>query len=176
MAYKKTDRIESFTNECLDYIHDFASDTIGGQGDYLEGSEGIKVSPLEQLFFIAFDTMKITEQIEPYIYCVYSTEIKCSNGKKYYPDFVFNVHHGFKTDENYGHLNLLVELDGHIWHEKTPNQVEKEKQRERDLVKDGYTILRYSGREVWRDPIKIVEEVHREYWKRIMKELDKKDG
>ena len=162
------DRIEKFTEECLDYIRDFVSDTLTDSYGYLEAMENKKISPIEKLFFIAYETLRFTGEIQEYEHLEYNSEIKCSNGKTYYPDFNFKVYHNSGDKKNYDNLKLLIELDGHIWHEKTPEQVEKEKQRERDLIKDGYTILRYSGREIWRDPMKIVRECIEEYWKRIL--------
>lgn len=55
---------------------------------------------------------------------------------------------------------VVVELDGHKWHEKTPEQVEKDKQRERYIVGQGYEVLRFSGREIVKDPEKCVQEAY----------------
>lgn len=55
---------------------------------------------------------------------------------------------------------VLVEIDGHIWHEKTPEQVEKDKQRERAIMAAGYRVVRFSAREVFRDPVKCVYEAN----------------
>lgn len=55
--------------------------------------------------------------------------------------------------------NVAIELDGH-WHEKNPEEVEKDKKRERFLIKEGWKVLRFSGREVVRDPQKCVEEAY----------------
>lgn len=54
---------------------------------------------------------------------------------------------------------IAVELDGHEFHEKTKAQVTKRNQRDRDLVAAGWTILRFSGSEFYRDPLGVVDEV-----------------
>lgn len=54
---------------------------------------------------------------------------------------------------------IVIELDGHQWHEKNPSQVEKDKQRERFIVSQGYKVYRFSGREVYRRPLECVSEV-----------------
>lgn len=53
---------------------------------------------------------------------------------------------------------VVVELDGHEWHERTPEQVERDHKRDRQLIACGYTVLRFSGREVIRDPRACAEE------------------
>lgn len=52
----------------------------------------------------------------------------------------------------------VVELDGHEWHERTPEQAERDHKRDRQLIAEGYTVLRFSGREVIRDPRACAEE------------------
>lgn len=47
-----------------------------------------------------------------------------------------------------GEFNLIIELDGHAWHEKTPRQGQRDKKRERALMDLGYELRRFSGREV----------------------------
>ncbi len=54
---------------------------------------------------------------------------------------------------------LAIEIDGH-WHEKTSEQVEKDKQRERFLIAQGYTVLRFSAREIFSDVQRCVEELY----------------
>lgn len=54
---------------------------------------------------------------------------------------------------------LIVEIDSYLWHGKTPYQFEKEKKRERDLMSQGYEIMRFSGREIIRDVAECVEQV-----------------
>ena len=43
---------------------------------------------------------------------------------------------------------VAIELDGHAWHEKSPDQVQRDKERERFLVSKGWTLIRFSGREI----------------------------
>lgn len=46
---------------------------------------------------------------------------------------------------------IAVECDGHNFHEKTKEQVARDKARERDLIFEGWTVLRFSGTEIHRD-------------------------
>lgn len=56
------------------------------------------------------------------------------------------------------HIITLIECDSFKYH-STPEQLEKEKIRERKLMKLGYPILRFSGREITRTPSKVAEEI-----------------
>lgn len=49
-------------------------------------------------------------------------------------------------------LRLVIECDGHEFHEKTKEQIAADKARERRLVAMGYYVLRFSGAEIWNDP------------------------
>ena len=53
----------------------------------------------------------------------------------------------------------IIECDGHDFHEKTKEQVEYDKKRERVFVSKGYKVLRYSGSELYRDFEKITNEL-----------------
>ena len=73
------------------------------------------------------------------------------NGTTYKIDFVVEAPNG--------EMKLAIELDGHDFHEKTKEQAARDRQRERTIVKQGYTIFRFTGSEVFRNPRKCVEEV-----------------
>lgn len=46
---------------------------------------------------------------------------------------------------------IIVEVDGHDYHERTPIQAQRDRSRDRYLTKRGATVLRFTGREVWQD-------------------------
>jgi len=54
---------------------------------------------------------------------------------------------------------MIIECDGHDFHERTADQAERDKSRDRELVAKGFTVLRYTGREIWRDPTAAAIEV-----------------
>lgn len=54
---------------------------------------------------------------------------------------------------------LLIELDSYLWHGSTPEQYTKEKERERVLFNEGYKVMRFSGREIYKDVEKCINEV-----------------
>ncbi len=58
-----------------------------------------------------------------------------------------------------GWRSLIVECDGHDFHERTKEQAAKDKSRDRSLVMSGYEVFRFTGSELWRDPLKCAFQV-----------------
>jgi len=56
-------------------------------------------------------------------------------------------------------VRLAVELDGHEWHEKTKEQSQRDKSRDRRLTRSLYTVVRFTGSETHIDPIGVANEV-----------------
>jgi very-short-patch-repair endonuclease len=73
---------------------------------------------------------------------------------EYRVDFIVT---DFKSDGSY--LQILVECDSQAWHERSPEEREYEKTRDRFLVSQGYKVFHYSGREITRNPMKVAEEI-----------------
>lgn len=55
--------------------------------------------------------------------------------------------------------SVVVEIDGHEFHEKTKQQVSKDKARERSIVSSGYRVLRFSGSDVFNNALPCADEV-----------------
>lgn len=53
---------------------------------------------------------------------------------------------------------LVVELDGHDFHDKDKRQRSYEKARDRFLVKEGYRVIHFTGSDVVADPFKVAYE------------------
>lgn len=61
---------------------------------------------------------------------------------------------------NYGsEAGVIIECDGHDFHEKTKEQAKHDKERDRWLTSQGYKILRYTGSEIYNDFVKIEDEL-----------------
>ena len=54
---------------------------------------------------------------------------------------------------------VAIECDGHEFHERTKEQAQRDKERDRQLTLDGFTVIRFTGSEIWRDPMKCAEQV-----------------
>ena len=53
---------------------------------------------------------------------------------------------------------LVVECDGHEFHEKTKEQASRDKERDRMLQSRGFNVFRFSGADIYRRPIQCAEE------------------
>lgn len=50
-----------------------------------------------------------------------------------------------------GLSGIIVECDGHDFHERTKEQAVRDKSRDRDLQEAGFKVMRFAGSEVWAD-------------------------
>jgi very-short-patch-repair endonuclease len=120
-----------------------------------------KVSPIEATFFLAIQAVLKDEQY-------FRTQLREAEAshicgiepqkpvEKFIVDFVISV-----INERSGKRHLLaVECDGHDFHERTKEQARKDRSRDRRLQELGYTVYRFTGSEIHRDPIKCAETVH----------------
>lgn len=65
---------------------------------------------------------------------------------------------GWRLDFAFTHprLSLLrigVELDGQAFHDRSARQADRDRRRDRELLEEGWSVLRFSGREVKRTPL-----------------------
>lgn len=157
-----------------------ASDAVYGRvtmwGSCIEGSESYGDSPIEKLFFMAL--MVVTEfgdnelpwrvkRCSPSgddLFAAKADESAKSTliiqrqigvaglGRV---DFIIHAYADFaRVDDgrNPTWRRLIVECDGHDFHEKTKEQVARDKSRDRAAALDGFEVFRFSGSELWRDP------------------------
>lgn len=54
---------------------------------------------------------------------------------------------------------LFVECDGHDFHERTKEQAERDRSKDRAIQAAGISVLRFTGREIWRDASSVVMEI-----------------
>lgn len=54
---------------------------------------------------------------------------------------------------------MVVECDGHDFHERTKEQARRDKQRDRFLQSKGFKVLRFTGSEIWADPDNCADEI-----------------
>lgn len=121
-------------------------------------------SPIEQLFYVAFFALcrSIAEEPNP------GPEFD-ANGKPTLAPGIY-IRHQFpvdryrvdflitKTAPRAPELSVIVELDGHAFHDKDKRQRSYEKARDRHLLKRGYRVLHYTGSDVCADPYKVAHE------------------
>ena len=62
------------------------------------------------------------------------------------------------------HAQVFIECDGHAFHERTPQQAEYDRRRDRLVQEAGIPILRFTGREIYRDPFDCAAQVVNFIW------------
>lgn len=108
--------------------------------------EGPVDSPIERLFLAAFSSVR---QVDPLSWTI---QAQVPVGQ-YRVDFMVSFSVGGVTER------VVVECDGHDFHEKTREQAERDKRRDRDIAAFGFQTLRFTGRELFRDPFECADEV-----------------
>ena len=81
-------------------------------------------------------------------------------------------HSRFRVDFILKDARLIIELDGHDYH-STKEQLENDAIRQRYLSRAGYTVIRFTGREINRNPSACVSEVRTIYKERMQRSPSK---
>jgi len=110
-------------------------------------------SPIEQIFLLEWKFADLDKKLNVHLspHEPVSTEVG-----SYAVDFLI-----VPADPALDQVKIAIELDGHEFHEKTHQQVRHDKARERAIVQQGVTVLRFSGSEVVRNARGCVEEVEK---------------
>lgn len=82
---------------------------------------------------------------------LYETQAQIENFRV---DFVFH-----QKGEMGGTRGLVVECDGHDFHERTKEQAIADRSRDRRLQELGYTVYRFTGSEIYNDPMRCATQV-----------------
>jgi len=126
-------------------------------------------SPVEQLFYIEWYSRYFLAHEQEDLPFFLDPQYTVESTKKFIIDFhadflavLINTNRGLQFYEKaimtINPPKLGIEIDGHIWHEKTKEQVRNDKQRERFLISSGWQLLRFTGSEVYENPKKCVDE------------------
>lgn len=142
-------RLANGTTACIAYL--------------LHGDQELE-SPLEAIFYAWFGAIESLEDQEIWTFGLEAQRtVTVANGQRYRFDFgvVFGAQRlsDLATWRGVPQPKLGIELDGHDFHERTKEQVAARNTRDRDLTAAGWTVLHYSGSELYRDPIACVAEV-----------------
>lgn len=117
-------------------------------------------SPIEKIFFVAFkivENLRAEEIPDDYIgfHVLPQFDIVCDK-HIYYADFMIVLENLIDPNKSY---DLIVECDGHEFHERTKEQVKHDNERAYALKKHGEDILRFSGSQIYNEPIKCANDV-----------------
>ncbi|MFC6790602.1 endonuclease domain-containing protein [Methylobacterium komagatae] len=73
----------------------------------------------------------------------------------------FLIHFPDHTGKSAALSRLIVECDGHDFHERTKAQAARDRSRDRVAQHNGIPVLRFTGSEIHRDPARCAEEILR---------------
>ena len=111
-------------------------------------------SPIEQILALYLDDLQgafLRVKRESVIICP-QCEVFTPSGR-YRADFVV------ACSVNGHQFSIVVECDGHDFHEKTKMQAARDKQRDRAMAVAGFHVLRFTGSEIVRDPFRCATDV-----------------
>jgi very-short-patch-repair endonuclease len=76
-------------------------------------------------------------------------------------DFFLTLEGAFRPlgeQPRFGTQRMVLECDGHDFHERTPDQAKRDRARDRLLQSFGFLVYRYTGREIWEDVFACAEQ------------------
>jgi hypothetical protein len=112
------------------------------------------ISPLEQVVYVTSLYLKIRKRKKIQIEEQYHV---ASGGKGYFVDFRFRL-----IDDQYPELDpfiAFVECDSREFHDRTPEDVTKDRQRWRKLQRQGGKVYPFSGQELFKNAEKCIIEI-----------------
>jgi hypothetical protein len=96
------------------------------------------------------------------LYCEPQKVIKlCLFDNTYRADLYFYISRYRRSkQERYPELaHLVVEVDGHDFHDRTKRQASYDRKRDRELTLNGYPVIRFTGSDVYNDPSWCAEQI-----------------
>jgi len=123
-------------------------------------------SPIEAHFGVAFFIISLLRN-DPAVIIAQNGPLGASAGRRWFVEPQFNLL-SYRADFLIGplpraeHGNLVVECDGHDFHERTKEQAEHDRRRDREMQAAGYKVFRFTGAEIYRDPFRCAGEVFNE--------------
>lgn len=127
-------------------------------------------SPIEQIFITAFEMYCWLENKEKI--CLFAQKEVKYKDKKYFIDFAFEADDYLTQlilENKIKNINfkLAIECDGYEFHQKTKEQVQRDNEREFDLKMAGYEVLRFSGTQIYNNPIKCAKDTYDYIMKKV---------
>lgn len=122
-------------------------------------------SPIEVIFKFAYDLIQCDEGFPDFsIYPQYEINIE---GKKYIADFVFIAEESIASGIYNYKYKLVIECDGHKFHEKTKEQVAYDNEREYAFKMAGYDVIRFSGSQIYNNPFRCAKQAYEYIVKKV---------
>lgn len=141
--------------------------------DFLKRNEEFESRTGEKLNNAIINLNRCQSEIEKIFYLTLQLYI-LDNGFKCYviePQYKVSVKHMYYVadfmifDSKNPAFLLIVECDGHEFHEKTRKQVANDNNRDYELKSAGYDVLHFSGSEIYNDPtvcaVKVIDYIRK---------------
>ena len=117
----------------------------------------IKMSPIEQILYICNDIYEVIRCSKIYVDLEPQHEISIGN-KNYRCDFYINNIVLNKSGEKTINRPLIIELDGYDYN-SNKKQMNYDYERENELKLAGYDIMRFTGSQVYNNPLECIENI-----------------
>lgn len=141
-------------------------------GDCNDEGKPVKFSPIEKIFYLNFNrwiasNLPIGGFRANFFHMEYQCPIEKVTGHMgplidappkncYVIDFLLTF---IIANTNRRYISVAIELDGHDFHEKTKEQAQRDKQKDRFLQSRGHLVARFTGAEVWEDPLEVFSSI-----------------
>lgn len=165
----------------IDQVIDRISPNIASFGSWLASDDRNGDTPIERLFYAALH-LSVAYCEQEYFTAVRLVPIDAFEGWKDAPDvdrqqifispqvniagwrvdFLIHVFADWARAPQPGPMGwnkLIVECDGHDFHERTKEQAARDRDRDRQAQLAGIEIFRFTGSELWRDPLGCADQV-----------------
>lgn len=165
----------------IEQIIDRISPDIASFGAWLSSAEDSGDTPIERLFYAALH-LAILHCEQEYFTAARMVDINAFEEWKDRPDlerkhiyisrqvnvagwrvdFLVHVFADWAREDQPGPMGwnkLIVECDGHDFHERTKEQAARDRDRDRQAQLAGIEIFRFTGSELWRDPLGCADQV-----------------
>lgn len=123
---------------------------LEGEASRLLGEVENTQSPIEQLLYLALN-YEIGDLTNFYVHVQKKFTL---DDKTFYADMAIEI---IATDK----YVCIVECDGHDFHERTKEQAQRDRARDRAFQAAGIPVFRFTGSEIYASPTKCAREVKR---------------
>jgi len=135
-------------SELPDSVKSYVSETFVDRLNYLLSDLEECESPIEQLLFTSlYNRIDSAISFITRTVVIVPQKVIQIEGKRYRADIGISV-----QDLQGRSHHFVIECDGHEFHEKTKEQVMRDRKRERDMMSEGYVVIRFTGSEIVKNP------------------------
>lgn len=118
-------------------------------------------SPIEKILCVAVDVVQFMrrEEFDNWLfYWIPQCDVE-DNNKTYRVDFMLTLEFFSEDYSNRSSVDIVIECDGYEFHQKTKQQVKHDNEREMRIKLLGYDVLRFSGTQIYENPMKCANDI-----------------